>query len=65
MDISQLLIIVRGSDVALYINGALVAQETIQPGEGRVGVALLNYEDVAAICSWSDIWVWELNGTSP
>jgi len=65
VDVTQLLVLVRGSDVALYINGALVAEERVEAGEGRVGVALLNYEDAASICTWSDIWVWELADSAP
>lgn len=62
---SHLLALVRGGDVALYINGALVTQEEVQPGEGRVGVALLNYDNVPADCFWSDIWVWSLVDAAP
>lgn len=64
-DGSHLLALVRGSEVALYINGALVTQEAVQPGEGRVGVVLLNYADVPADCFWSDIWVWSLVEPAP
>lgn len=59
---SRLLIIAQGERVAYYLNGALVAQETMQPGTGRVGVALLNYEDVSTRCLWSELWVWPLTG---
>ncbi len=48
--------------MALYVNGGLVAQETVLPGAGRVGVALLNYEDVRTDCLWSEMWVWPLQG---
>jgi hypothetical protein len=61
----KLLVVVQGDRVALYVNGALVTQETAQPGEGRVGVALLNYEDVRTDCHWSDIWVWPLEERQP
>ncbi len=57
---NKLLVIAQGGHIALYINGALVAQETVAPGDGRAGVALLNYEDVRTDCFWSDIWVWPL-----
>ncbi len=59
---SRLLIIAQGERVAYYLNGALVAQETMIPGRGRVGVALLNYEDVNTRCLWSELWVWPLTG---
>jgi hypothetical protein len=59
---SRLLIIAQGERVAYYLNGALVAQETVFPGSGRVGVALLNYEDVNTRCLWSELWVWPLTG---
>ncbi len=59
---SRLLIIAQGERVAYYLNGALVAQETMIPGKGRVGVALLNYEDVNTRCLWSELWVWPLTG---
>jgi hypothetical protein len=61
----KLLVVAQGDHVALYVNGALVTQETVQPGEGRVGVALLNYEDVRTDCHWSDIWVWPLEARQP
>jgi hypothetical protein len=57
---NQLLVIAQGERVTLYINGALVTQEPVLPGSGRVGIALLNYEDVRTDCFWSNIWVWPL-----
>ncbi|MBN1202999.1 MAG: hypothetical protein JXJ20_14205 [Anaerolineae bacterium] len=57
---NDLLIVAQGERVALYINGALVAQEIVGPGAGRVGVALLNYEDVNTDCTFRDVWVWPL-----
>ena len=59
---TKLLVIAQGERVALYVNGGLVAQETVLPGAGRVGVALLNYEDVRTDCLWSEMWVWPLQG---
>lgn len=59
-DVNKLLVVARGERVALYVNGALVTQETITPGEGRVGLALLNYADGRTDCFWSNIWVWPL-----
>jgi hypothetical protein len=59
---SRLLVLAQGERVAFYLNGALVAQETMTPGSGRVGVALLNYEDVSTRCLWSELWVWPLTG---
>jgi hypothetical protein len=64
-DADKLLIVAQGDRVALYVNGALVTQETIQAGKGRVGVALLNYEEVRTDCRWSDIWVWPLEDRQP
>lgn len=61
---NKLLIIAQGSRVALYVNGALVTQEEVLPDAGRVGVALLNYENVRTDCFWSSIWVWPLEGGS-
>jgi hypothetical protein len=58
--VNKLLVIAQGGHVILYVNGALVAQEDIVPGEGRVGVALLNYEAVRTDCFWNDVWVWPL-----
>jgi hypothetical protein len=57
---NRLLIIAQGNQVAYYVNGALVTQETVLAGEGRVGVALFNYESRRTDCFWSDIWVWPL-----
>jgi hypothetical protein len=59
---NHLLIIAQDERVTLYVNGALVTQETVLPGRGRVGIALLNYEDVRTDCFWSNIWVWPLEG---
>ncbi|MCZ2098596.1 MAG: LamG domain-containing protein [Anaerolineae bacterium] len=56
----RLLIIARGERIALYVNGALVAQETLAAESGRAGVALLNYEDVVTRCLVGDMWVWPL-----
>ena len=56
----KLLLVARDNQVALYINGALVTQEVVTPGTGRVGVALLNYETARTDCFWSNIWVWPL-----
>lgn len=58
--LNHLLIIAQGEQVTLYVNGALVTQETVQPGSGRVGIALLNYEAVRADCFWTNVWVWPL-----
>lgn len=58
----RLVIIAQGERVTLYVNGALVAQETLAPDSGRVGVALLNYEDVVTRCLVGDLWVWPLAG---
>lgn len=60
VDGSKLLIIAQDGEIVLYVNGALVTQEQVLPGEGRVGVGLLNYADVPTDCVWSNIWVWPL-----
>ena len=57
---NRLLIVAQGDHVAYYVNGALVTQETVLAGQGRTGVALLNYEARRTDCFWSDIWVWPL-----
>jgi hypothetical protein len=59
---SKLLIVAQGDRVALYVNGVLLAQETVLAGTGRVGMAMLNYEDVRTDCLWSEMWVWPLAG---
>lgn len=56
----RLLLVAQGEQVALYVNGALVAQETLTSIDGRAGVALLNYEDVVTRCVIGDLWVWPL-----
>ena len=56
----RLIVVAQGRDMALYLNGALVTQETVGTGAGRVGVALLNYEAARTDCYWTDIWVWPL-----
>jgi hypothetical protein len=61
----KLLVVAQDDRVALYVNGALVTQETVQPGKGRVGVALLNYEEVRTHCRWTNIWVWPLEEGQP
>ncbi|MBN1565903.1 MAG: hypothetical protein JXA10_18820, partial [Anaerolineae bacterium] len=58
--VNYLLIIAQDDRVTLYINGALVTQETVLPGSGRVGIGLLNYEAVRTDCFWTNIWVWPL-----
>jgi hypothetical protein len=57
---NKLLVVAQGDHVALYVNGALVTEETVLTGTGRAGVALLNYEDVRTDCLLSNIWVWPL-----
>jgi hypothetical protein len=57
---NNLIIIAQGDHVSLYINGALVTQETVTPGAGRVGISLLNYEIARTDCYWTNIWVWPL-----
>jgi hypothetical protein len=57
---NQLLVIAQGDHVTLYVNGALVTQENVMPGSGRVGIVLLNYESVRTDCFWTNIWVWPL-----
>jgi hypothetical protein len=59
---NHLLVIAQGERVTLYVNGALVTQETVLRGSGRVGIALLNYDDVRTDCFASNIWVWPLEG---
>ncbi len=58
--LNRLIVIAQGDRVSLYINGALATQEQVLPGRGRVGVALLNYEDEVTDCAFGDIWVWPL-----
>ncbi len=58
--INKVLIIAQNDRVTVYVNGALLAQETILPGAGRVGVGVLNYEAVRTTCIWTDVWVWPL-----
>jgi hypothetical protein len=57
---NNLLIIAQDDHVTLYINGALVTQETVTPGAGRVGISLLNYDTARTDCYWTNIWVWPL-----
>ncbi len=61
---NNLLIVAQGDHVTLYINGALVTQENVTPGLGRVGITLLNYEAVRTDCFWTNIWVWPLQPPS-
>jgi hypothetical protein len=59
---NKLLVVAQGDSVAYYVNGALVAQEPINPTQGRVGVSLLNYEAVRTDCFYSNFWLWPLVG---
>ncbi|MBN1679806.1 MAG: hypothetical protein JW966_05910 [Anaerolineae bacterium] len=59
---NQLVIVAQAGRVALYINGALVTQEKVQSGEGRIGVSLLNYSAVETECAFLNVWVWPLEG---
>ena len=56
----RLLLVAQGEQVSLYVNGALVARETLIAAPGRAGIALLNYEDVVTHCAIGDLWVWPL-----
>jgi len=58
--LNRMLVLAQGDQVALYLNGALVAQETMQPAGGRAGGALLNYSDLQADCYLSNVWAWEI-----
>ena len=55
-----LFIVAHGDRVGLYVNGALVTEEQVEPGAGRVGTALLNYEDVGTDCFFIELWAWPL-----
>ncbi len=55
-----LLVVAHGDRVGLYINGALVTEEQVEASAGRVGTAMLNYEDVGTDCFFIDLWVWPL-----
>jgi hypothetical protein len=57
---NNLLIVAQADHVTLYINGALVTEETVTPGAGRVGISLLNYETARTDCYWTNVWVWPL-----
>lgn len=57
-----LFVVAHGDRVGLYANGALVTEEQVEPGAGRVGTALLNYEDVGTDCFFVDLWAWPLEG---
>jgi hypothetical protein len=57
-----LFVVAHGDRVGLYVNGALVTEEQVEPGAGRVGTALLNYEDVGTDCFFIDLWAWPLEG---
>ena len=56
----RLLVIAQGEQVSVYVNGALVAQETLVAEPGRAGIALLNYENAVTHCVIGDLWVWPL-----
>lgn len=64
--LNDLLVVAQGEQLALYVNGALVTQETAAPGSGevpgRIGVALLNYEAAQTDCYFYNVWVWPLIG---
>lgn len=57
---NRLLVLAQGDQVALYVNGALVAYERVGPDGGRAGAALLNYSTLRADCYVSNIWAWQL-----
>lgn len=59
---NDLLVISQGGRRVLYINGAMVADETVAPGDGRIGIVVLNFETAVTECLVSDYWVWPLAG---
>lgn len=58
----QHLLVVRLADVVhYYVNRVHVGSLTLPAVTGEVGNAVVNYENVTAVCSFSDTWLWSLD----
>jgi hypothetical protein len=56
----HLLIVRLASQIHYYVNRVHVGSLTLPAVTGEVGNAVVNYENVTTICSFSDTWLWAL-----
>ncbi|MCL4253887.1 MAG: hypothetical protein KJ043_08915 [Anaerolineae bacterium] len=55
---SQLLIVVNEGVLYYYVNNWLVGQMDIEPVEGQVGNAVVNFDPIRTNCQFRNTWAW-------
>ena len=55
----RLTLIIDAEYVTLYVNGQYFETHYVHPLDGDLSVALLNYSQDAAQCSFRNLWVWQ------
>ncbi|GAB4509744.1 MAG: hypothetical protein OHK0046_05310 [Anaerolineae bacterium] len=55
---NRLLVIVNDGQLYYYINGVLVGQLEVEPVDGQVGNAVVNFDPVEALCRFENTWLW-------
>lgn len=54
----NLVVIARGSEILLYVDGLLSGRLPAEPVEGGIGNAVINFDPVNTSCQFSDTWLW-------
>lgn len=54
----NLVVIARGSEILLYVDGLLSGRLPTEPVEGGIGNAVINFDPVNTSCQFSDTWLW-------
>lgn len=54
----QLLVIARGDELLLYVDGRYAGRMQDSQIDGSVGNAVVNFEPISTACQFADTWVW-------
>lgn len=55
---THLLVVVNGTVLYYYINNLLVGQMEIEPVQGQLGNAVINFDPVRTNCQFRNTWAW-------
>jgi hypothetical protein len=58
----SLVVVARGSDILIYVDGRLRGNLTVPDIEGGIGNAVVNFEPVNTSCQFSNTWLWTWRG---
>jgi hypothetical protein len=59
----NIMVVVTDDMLYFFVNGRRMGTMPIEPIDGPVGNALINFDPVNANCTFTDTWVWRLDST--